>query len=73
MLLTWTSSAAQPVAFNAPQDFAVAKNPSFVVVGDFNGDRKLDLAVANKDAGTISIMLGTATGHFARHMMLLWL
>ena len=27
MLLTWSSSAAQPVAFNAPQDFAVRKIP----------------------------------------------
>jgi hypothetical protein len=33
-------------------------------VGDFDGDGKLDLAVANFDSNTGSILLGTGTGSF---------
>jgi hypothetical protein len=35
-----------------------------VAVGDFNGDGKLDLAVANVDGKTVSIRLGTGAGAF---------
>jgi hypothetical protein len=35
-----------------------------VVVGDFNGDGHLDLAVANTYSGTVSILLGDGTGNF---------
>jgi len=34
------------------------------VEADFNGDGKLDLAVANFRSNTVSILLGTATGSF---------
>jgi len=36
-----------------------------VAVGDFNGDGKLDLAVATNISQTASILLGHGTGHFA--------
>jgi len=35
-----------------------------LAVGDFNGDGNLDLAVANVDSATVSILLGTGTGSF---------
>src|SRR5271156_6774862 len=35
-----------------------------VAVGDFNGDGKLDLAVANNDGGNVSILLGNGDGTF---------
>lgn len=38
--------------------------PTFVAVGDFNGDGNLDLAVANGTDGTLSILLGDGTGNF---------
>ena len=38
--------------------------PYSVAVGDFNGDGKLDLAVANEQSNTISILLGDGTGNF---------
>jgi len=44
--------------------FAVEGFPNKVAVGDFNGDGKLDLAVANQDANTVSILLGDGTGNF---------
>lgn len=37
--------------------FAVGKSPSAIVAADFNGDGKLDLAVANGLDGTVSILL----------------
>jgi FG-GAP-like repeat/FG-GAP repeat len=38
--------------------------PQSIVVGDFNGDGKLDLVVANRDSDTLSILLGDGTGNF---------
>jgi hypothetical protein len=36
-----------------------------VVVGDFNGDGRQDLAVTNFDGGNVSILLGNGSGGFA--------
>lgn len=44
--------------------FAVGGNPAFVVVGDFNGDGNLDLAVANLDSKNVTVLLGNGTGWF---------
>jgi hypothetical protein len=40
-------------------------SPNSVVVGDFNGDGKLDFAVANAGDDTISIYLGNGDGTFS--------
>jgi hypothetical protein len=52
--------------FQAAQHFPVGRDPSSVAVGDFNGDGRLDLAVANRDyiQGTVSILLGNGDGTF---------
>ncbi len=58
--------------FGAATNYALAveMNPTSVVVGDFNGDGKLDLAVtlsfgfSNTTPGFVSILLGTGTGLF---------
>jgi len=44
--------------------FAVGKNPSSVVVADFNGDGFLDLAVANEADNSISLFRGNGNGTF---------
>jgi hypothetical protein len=51
-------------SFGAKTDFGTGRACSSVAVGDFNGDGKLDLAVANFDSNTVSILLGTGTGSF---------
>jgi hypothetical protein len=43
-------------------DLAVGDGPTSVAVGDFNGDSDPDLAVANQNDGTVSVLLGTSGG-----------
>ena len=48
--------------FQDALNYTVADAPRFVTVGDFNGDRHVDLAVAT--GSTVSILLGTGDGTF---------
>ncbi len=50
--------------FTLASSTAVGLYPGAVAVGDFNGDGKLDLAVANQGSGTVSILLGDGAGNF---------
>ena len=45
--------------------FAVGSTPYSVAVGDFNGDGKPDLAVANEFNNNVTVLLGDGTGGFA--------
>src|SRR6266566_4528137 len=49
-------------------DYATGNSPRFVIAGDFNGDGKTDLAVANIGSNTISILLGNGDGTFRSHV-----
>ncbi len=53
-----------PQRFYPAEDFPVGANPQAVAVGDFNGDGIPDLAVANGDDDTVSILLGQGDGTF---------
>src|SRR5207245_261548 len=60
--------------FQAAVDYGAGTNPVSLVVGDFNGDGKLDLAVANLGSyvrnigiytnSAISVLLGKGDGTF---------
>ncbi|MCZ8049276.1 MAG: FG-GAP-like repeat-containing protein, partial [Microcystis sp. LE19-41.2A] len=52
------------MAFSAATNFTVGSGPRSVTVGDFNGDGKSDLAVANRGGNNVSVLLGTGTGSF---------
>ncbi|MEP6685959.1 MAG: FG-GAP-like repeat-containing protein [Verrucomicrobiota bacterium] len=51
--------------FSGQTNFAVGAVPLEVAVGDFNGDGKQDLAVANQGSDNVSILLGDGTGNFS--------
>ncbi len=52
------------IAFAMSQTLTTGSSPASVAVGDFNGDGKPDLAVANTGSGTISIFIGNGDGAF---------
>ena len=52
--LSWTNS----------QSPATDISPNSVAVGDFNGDGRTDLAVANSGSNTVTILLGNGDGTF---------
>jgi uncharacterized repeat protein (TIGR01451 family) len=52
------------VDFAPPKTYPVGASPTAVVVGDFNGDGKSDLAVLNSGSRSVSILLGNGKGGF---------
>ncbi|TMH06184.1 MAG: hypothetical protein E6H67_06865 [Betaproteobacteria bacterium] len=52
-------------SFRAPVSYPTGTSPAAVVVADFNGDGKPDLAVANFGSNTVSILMGNGDGTFA--------
>jgi hypothetical protein len=61
---TGTACAGTPVFTNAA-DSSVGSLPFSVAVGDFDGDGKQDIAVANAGSSTVSIRLGDGLGNFS--------
>lgn len=60
VLLNTTATGGTTASFSAATDFDTGSKPQSVTVGDFNGDGKADLAVANYDSATVSVLLDTA-------------
>src|SRR3989442_4227839 len=50
--------------FQTAPKFDTGPNPVFVAAGDFNGDGKPDLAVANAGTNNVSVLLGKGDGTF---------
>jgi hypothetical protein len=61
ILLNTTATGATTPTFATQVTFATGNGPVSVSTGDFNGDGKPDLAVANRDSNTVSILLNTTT------------
>ncbi|MHB1846768.1 MAG: FG-GAP repeat domain-containing protein, partial [Deltaproteobacteria bacterium] len=55
----------QGSTFAAQVAYPVGRNPYSVAVGDFNGDGKPDLAVANHNDNTVGVLLNQDGGTFA--------
>ena len=58
------STISKAVEFGPAKTYSVGTNPMAVVVADFNGDGKQDIAVANSGSGNVSILLGNGDGTF---------
>ena len=56
-----TTAPGAAASFAAKQDFDTGANPLSITIGDLNGDGKLDLASANFDSDTVSVLLNTPT------------
>src|SRR5580658_362862 len=55
----------QPVGKTATMpSYTAGANPYSVATGDFNGDGKLDIAVANSSGNNISVLFGDGKGTF---------
>ena len=57
-------SAQSGLMFNAPRDYVVGQWPESVVLGDFNGDRRPDIAVTNFLSNSVSVLLQNSDGTF---------
>jgi hypothetical protein len=55
---------ATPVVYTSFQPVGAVSEPDSVAVADLNGDRKLDLAVANRGGDNVSVFLGNGDGTF---------
>ncbi len=59
ILLNTTTTNATTPTFATNVDFPTGNGPWSVSIGDFNGDGLRDLALANLDSNTVSILLNT--------------
>jgi hypothetical protein len=48
----------------AVSDLSVGVEPQTIAIGDFNGDAKADLAIANYGSDTLTVLLGNGDGTF---------
>ena len=69
--ITEPDTVADLAAFSfAPKrDAAISRYPTALAVADFDRDGKLDLAVLNSDAGSVTILFGKGNGAFGRRRL----
>jgi len=60
LLNTTTTNSATPT-FGAKTDFSTLNAPRYVTVDDINGDGLPDIAAANQNSNSVSVMLNTTT------------
>ena len=77
--VTQTVNAQPANSFLAAVNYGVGTNPASAAAGDFNGDGKADLAVANAGSNNVSVLLGNGNGTFqaavnygAGHILFRW-
>jgi hypothetical protein len=55
------TSTIGSISFAAKVDFTTGESPQNIAIGDIDGDGKPDLAVANYDSSTVSVLRNTGT------------
>ncbi len=63
-LVTPVAVAQSNSVFNGPRDYPVGASPNSVVIGDFNGDGRPDIATANDTSNDVSVLLQNNDGTF---------
>src|ERR1041384_3143583 len=58
------AAGCSAINFGSAGAFSAGTSPNSVAIGDFNGDGKLDLALANGLSANISVLLGNGNGTF---------
>ena len=64
LLLASATAWTQTISFQPALSSTVGQGPLAIAAGDFNGDGKMDLAIANGANQTISVLLGKGGGAF---------
>jgi len=54
--------------FQSAADFDLASQPAALCAGDFNGDGRLDLAIADPDINSVTVLVGNGKGTFPTHV-----
>jgi FG-GAP-like repeat/Abnormal spindle-like microcephaly-assoc'd, ASPM-SPD-2-Hydin/FG-GAP repeat len=67
-LFTPIVAAQSSSVFNGPRDYPVGSSPASVVIGDFNGDGRPDIATANSVSNDVSVLLQNSDGTFQTAM-----
>ena len=57
-----TASLASVTSFSAPLAFGVGPNPLAAAAGDFDADGRIDIASANGNASTVSVLQNASSG-----------
>ncbi len=58
------SALFSQTVFNGPRDYLTGPSPDSVVVADFNGDGRPDIATASQSSATVSVLLRNSDGTF---------
>ena len=58
---TSTAGTIDASSFAAKIDFTTGTNPSYLIIGDLDGDNKLDMAAPNSGTNTVSIFRNTGS------------
>jgi dienelactone hydrolase len=62
------TAPSSPIGLSGPRGTVAGSGPLSVAVGDFNGDGRFDMAVANGNSNNVSILLGNGNGTFQTHV-----
>ncbi|MEP6819417.1 MAG: FG-GAP-like repeat-containing protein [bacterium] len=65
LLLIGTTATTRAQSFSTPTSYVIGSNPNSVSAGDFNGDSKPDLATANFQSDSVSVLINNGNGTFA--------
>jgi hypothetical protein len=64
VFIAFANTAFAAISFDGVRAFKTGMEPNSVAIGDFNGDGKADMVVANSAEYNVSVFLGKGDGTF---------